>query len=62
MTAQDFIFAWRRLLDPKTAARQAQMLWIIKNARAITAGRLPASALGAVAPDPSTLKVILEID
>ena len=60
VTAQDFIFAWRRLLDPKTAARQGHMLWIIKNARSITAGRLPAAALGVAASGPSTLKVTLE--
>ncbi|HKU63639.1 MAG TPA: peptide ABC transporter substrate-binding protein [Rhizomicrobium sp.] len=60
VTAQDFVFAWRRLLDPKTAARQAQMLWIVKHARGITGGRLPASALGAAASGPSTLKVTLE--
>ena len=60
VTAQDFIFAWHRLLDPKTAARQAQMLWIVKNARGVTAGSLPASALGAAASGPSILKVTLE--
>jgi len=60
VTAQDFLFAWHRLLDPKTAARQAQMLWIIKNARGITAGTLPASALGADASGPSVLRVTLE--
>ena len=61
VTAENFVSAWRRVLDPKTAAQQGQMLWIIKNARAITAGRLPASALGATAPSPSVLKVVLEL-
>lgn len=61
VTAQDFLFAWRRVLDPKTAARQGQMLWVIKNARAITAGRLPPSALGVTAPSPSILKIMLEL-
>ncbi|HEY1877486.1 MAG TPA: peptide ABC transporter substrate-binding protein [Rhizomicrobium sp.] len=60
VTAQDFISAWRRLLDPKTAARTAQNLWIIRNAQAITAGRLPPAALGATAPDPATLVITLE--
>jgi oligopeptide transport system substrate-binding protein len=60
VTAENFLFAWRRLLDPKTAARGAQMLWVIKNARAVTAGTLPAMALGAAASRPSTLKVTLE--
>ena len=60
VTAQDFVSAWRRLLDPKTAARAASNLWIIKNARAVTAGRLPPSALGVTAPDPATVVITLE--
>jgi oligopeptide transport system substrate-binding protein len=60
VTAQDFVSAWRRLLDPKTAARAASNLWIIKNAQAVTAGRLPATALGAAAPDPATVVITLE--
>ena len=60
VTAQDFISAWRRILDPKTAARAAQNLWIIRNAQAITAGHLPPGALGAAAPDPATVVITLE--
>ena len=60
VTAQNFVSAWQRLLDPKTGARQAQMLWGIKNARAITAGRMPPSALGVNATSLSVLKVVLE--
>jgi oligopeptide transport system substrate-binding protein len=60
VTAQDFISAWRRLLDPKAAARGAQNLWIIRNGQAITAGRLPPTALGAAAPDPATVIITLE--
>jgi len=60
VTAENFLFAWRRLLDPKTAARGAPMLWIIKNARDITAGKLPATALGVTATNAATLKVTLE--
>ena len=60
LTAADFIFAWRRLLDPKTAARSSSILWVLKNARAISAGRLPPSALAVAAPDARTLVVQLE--
>jgi oligopeptide transport system substrate-binding protein len=60
VTAENFLFAWRRLLDPKTAARGAQLLWAIKNARAITAGTLPVAALGVTAAGSSILKVTLE--
>jgi len=60
VTAGDFVFAWRRLLDPKTAARGAQLLWVIQNARAISAGAKPVSALGVTASGPSLLQVRLE--
>ncbi|HJT44201.1 MAG TPA: peptide ABC transporter substrate-binding protein [Rhizomicrobium sp.] len=60
VTAENFRFAWRRLMDPKTAARGANMLWVIKNARTITAGKLPVTALGVATPDSRTLKITLE--
>ncbi len=59
VTASDFVFAWRRLLDPKTAAPYAYNLWVVKNAQAISAGKLPPSALGITAPDDKTLVVML---
>src|SRR3954470_3075394 len=36
VTANDFLFAFRRLLDPRTAARNAGDLWVLKNAAAIS--------------------------
>jgi len=60
VTAQDFVSGWRRVLDPKTASRTAAMLWTIKNARAISSGALPPSALGVTAPDARTVVVALE--
>jgi oligopeptide transport system substrate-binding protein len=60
VTAQDFVFAWERLLDPKTAAPYAYNMWVVKNARAISEGKLPPRALGVRAPDSRTLIVQLE--
>ena len=60
LTADDFLFAWRRLLEPKLAASYAYYPYIIRNAEKINAGHLPGSALGARAPDPRTLVVNLE--
>jgi len=60
VSAEDFVFAWRRLLDPATAARGAQNMWVIGHARAISAGKLPPSALGVTAKDARTLIVTLE--
>ena len=60
VTAGDFVFAWRRLINPKTAAPYAYNMWVVKNAEAISAGRLPATALGVKAIDDDTLVVTLE--
>jgi oligopeptide transport system substrate-binding protein len=60
VTASDFVFAWQRLLDPITASRYAYNLWVIRNARAISDGRLPPPALGISAKDSRTLIVTLE--
>ncbi|MBV9989736.1 MAG: peptide ABC transporter substrate-binding protein [Alphaproteobacteria bacterium] len=60
VTADDFVFAWRRLLDPKNAAPYAYNLWVLKNARAISKGAMPPAALGVTAKDAATLVVQLE--
>lgn len=60
VTARDFVFAWRRLLDPKTASRTANILWVVKNAHSVSSGTLPGTALGATAQDARTLTVTLE--
>ena len=60
VTAADFVFAWRRVIDPKTAAPYAYNLWIVKNAHAVSAGLLPPSALGIHAQDDRTLQIELE--
>jgi oligopeptide transport system substrate-binding protein len=60
LTADDFVYAWRRLVDPKTAADYAQSLAPVRNALAITSGRLPTTALGISAVDPRTVRIDLE--
>jgi oligopeptide transport system substrate-binding protein len=60
VTTQDFVFAWQRLLDPTTGATYAYNLWVVKNAHAISQGKLPPAALGVRAPDDKTLVVELE--
>ncbi len=60
VTAQDFVFAWQRLMDPSTGASYAYNLWVVRNAHAISIGKLPPSALGVHAPDDRTLVVELE--
>jgi oligopeptide transport system substrate-binding protein len=59
VVAQDFVAAWRRLVDPATASQYALMLEPVANAAAIVAGRKPADSLGVAAPDEATLVVDL---
>ncbi|QNU18109.1 peptide ABC transporter substrate-binding protein [Geobacillus zalihae] len=60
VTAHDFVFAWRRVLDPKTKAEYAYIMYDIKNAAAVNTGKLPVDQLGVKALDNYTLQVELE--
>jgi oligopeptide transport system substrate-binding protein len=60
VTAADFVFAWRTAVDPKTASEYAFILYPVKNAEAISQGKLPVTALGVRARDDRTLEVELE--
>lgn len=61
VTANDFVFAWRRLVNPDTASEYAFIAGIagIKNADTISAGDLPIEDLGVTAEDDKTLVVEL---
>ena len=59
VTANDFVFAWQRVVDPKTASEYAFILAPIKNAIEVNEGKLPVTQLGAVALDDKTLRVSL---
>lgn len=59
VTANDFVFAWQRLVDPRTGAPYASFLEAVAQAPDIIAGRLPPSALGVVAVRPDLLQVRL---
>src|SRR5690606_33386668 len=39
VTAEDFVFSWRRILEPAVAAPYAYFLYLVKNAAAINAGK-----------------------
>ena len=56
VTADDFVFSWRRLVDPATAAEYAYMLAPVVNAEDITAGKKKPEELGVKAIDPLTLR------
>ncbi len=62
VTAEDFVRAWQRAVDPKTGAPYAWYLEMMKvrNARAITLGEQPPATLGVSAVDAHTLQVTLD--
>lgn len=59
VTAQDFVYAWRLINDPKTAAPYAAIMYPIANAEKVQKGELPVTALGVQAVDAHTLRVKL---
>jgi oligopeptide transport system substrate-binding protein len=61
VTARDFVYSWRRLLDPKTAAQYAYFLYDVVNARDYNSGKISdPSRVGVRAIDDRTLEVRLE--
>lgn len=60
VTADDYVYAFRRLLDPATKSPYADDFSCIKNAAGIMAGALGVEALGVSAPDASTVVFQLE--
>lgn len=60
VTANDFVFSWRLAVDPKNASEYAFIMYPVKNAEAISKGKLKPDQLGVKAVDPHTLKVEFE--
>jgi oligopeptide transport system substrate-binding protein len=62
VTARDFVFSFRRVLSPKTAAMSAGVLYPIRNAEAVNGGKLPPEALGVRAIDDHTLEIAFQLE
>lgn len=60
VTARDFVFALRRIMDPATTAQYASLLYLIKGAEDVNTGLIPPAELGVSAPDDKTLVIELE--
>ncbi|MEE3950224.1 peptide ABC transporter substrate-binding protein [Bacillus wiedmannii] len=60
VTAADFVFSWKRAVNPDTAAEYAFLFFDIKNAKSINSKELPIDKLGVKAIDDHTLEVQLE--
>jgi len=59
VTADDFVFAWRRILDPEVASSYSYFLYLVKNAEAVNSRKLPPTTLGVRAVDPRTFEIHL---
>ncbi|MET0597874.1 MAG: peptide ABC transporter substrate-binding protein [Mesorhizobium sp.] len=60
VTADDFVYSFRRLEDPATAAEYASMLYVIKGAEEANTGKGKLEDIAVKAIDPSTLEVTLK--
>lgn len=60
LTAKDFEWSWKRVLDPATKSEYTSALYPLKNAAAIDGGDAELDTLGVKATDDKTLVVTLE--
>lgn len=60
LQATDFVYSWKRLLDPNRRGEYAALLYDIKNARAINTCDCSVDNLGVSAIDTYTLKITFE--
>ncbi len=57
VSAHDFEFSFRRILDPQMAAQYAAILYPIKNAEAVNSGKMAVDQVGVHALDDETLQM-----
>ncbi|MED3069012.1 peptide ABC transporter substrate-binding protein [Bacillus thuringiensis] len=60
VTANDFMFAWKRAINPETASQYASMLFYVKNAKEINKGAMSLDELGVTVINDYKLDVELE--
>ena len=60
ISANDVVFAWKRILEVEATSEAASLLFDIKNARAVKAGDLSIDALQIYAVNTTTLEIYFE--
>ena len=60
VSADDFVYAWKRILDPDFSSPAAALLYSVKNARAVKEGDMTVDDLGVYALDTTTLQVTFD--
>lgn len=59
ITAQDFVYGWQRVVDPKTKSQDAFYFYQVANAQEVNTGKKPLSALGITAQGSKHLTIKL---
>jgi oligopeptide transport system substrate-binding protein len=57
VTAHDYVYSFRRIANPKTAAQYVSILYPIRNVQAVAEGKLPPDQVGVRAIDDRTLEI-----
>jgi oligopeptide transport system substrate-binding protein len=57
VTAHDYVYSFRRIADPKTAAQYVSILYPVRNVQAVAEGKLPPDQVGVRAIDDRTLEI-----
>ena len=57
LTAYDFEYSWKRVMDPEVASGAASDMWVIKNGQEYNEGACTADEVGVKALDEKTLEV-----
>jgi oligopeptide transport system substrate-binding protein len=60
VTAYDFAYSWKSVLDPTFSSQFAHAFYVIKNAKLARLGKVPIDDVGIRAIDANTLEVTLE--
>jgi dipeptide transport system substrate-binding protein len=60
VTADDFVYAWKRILSPDFSSPAAPLLYWVKNARAVKEGDMTVDDLGVFALDTRVLTVVFD--
>lgn len=61
VTANDFEYAWKRVLDPATGAQYASIMFVVEGAEAYNSGEGDVDSVGVTAIDEKTLEVKLAL-
>ncbi len=60
VSANDFVFAWKRIVEPEFTSEAASMLFDIKNARDCKAGLISIDDFGVVASETKVIEITFE--